>query len=69
MNEAYIIDAVRTPTGRKNGSPAGIHPADLGAIPLKALMGRTDIDPAAIEDVVWGCVDTIGPQAGDIGVA
>lgn len=67
MNEAYIIDAVRTPTGRKNGSLSGIHPADLGAIPLKALMGRTDIDPAAIEDVVWGCVDTIGPQAGDIG--
>lgn len=67
MAEAYIIDAVRTPIGRKKGSLAAVHPADLGALPLKALMNRVDVDPAAIEDVVWGCVDTIGPQAGDIG--
>jgi acetyl-CoA C-acetyltransferase len=67
MAEAYIIDAVRTPIGRKKGSLAGIHPADLGALPLKELIARTGIDPGAVDDVVWGCCDTIGPQAGDIG--
>jgi acetyl-CoA C-acetyltransferase len=67
MPEAYIIDAVRTPIGRKKGSLAGVHPADLGAAPIKALMTRTGIDPGAVDDVVWGCCDTIGPQAGDIG--
>jgi len=67
MPEAYIIDAVRTPIGRKKGSLAGVHPADLGAHPIKALIGRTGIDPALVDDVVWGCCDTIGPQAGDIG--
>jgi acetyl-CoA C-acetyltransferase len=67
MAEAYIIDAVRTPIGRKKGSLAGLHPADLGAHPIKALMARTGVDPNAVDDVVWGCCDTIGPQAGDIG--
>jgi acetyl-CoA C-acetyltransferase len=67
MPEAYIIDAVRTPIGRKKGSLAGVHPADLGAHPIKALVERTGIDPGAVDDVVWGCCDTIGPQAGDIG--
>ena len=67
MPEAYIIDAVRTPVGRKKGSLAGLHPADLAAHPIKALIGRTGIDPGAVDDVVWGCCDTIGPQAGDIG--
>lgn len=67
MPEAYIVDAVRTPIGRKKGSLADIHPADLGAHPIKALMTRTGIDPAMVDDVVWGCCDTIGPQAGDIG--
>lgn len=67
MAEAYIIDAVRTPIGRKKGSLAGLHPADLGAHPIKALIERTGIDPNAVDDVVWGCCDTIGPQAGDIG--
>ncbi len=67
MPEAYIIDAVRTPIGRKKGSLAGLHPADLGAHPVKVLMARTGIDPGAVDDVVWGCCDTIGPQAGDIG--
>jgi acetyl-CoA C-acetyltransferase len=66
MAEAYIVDAVRTPTGRKKGSLSGMHPADLGAHVLTALMERTGVDPAAVEDVVFGCVDTIGPQAGDI---
>ena len=66
MNEAYIVDAVRTPVGRRGGGLAGFHPADLGAHSLAALVERTDIDPAAVEDVVFGCVDTIGGQAGDI---
>jgi acetyl-CoA C-acetyltransferase len=67
LPEAYIIDAVRTPVGRKKGSLAGVHPADLAAHPISALMARTGIDPAAVDDVVWGCTDTIGAQAGDIG--
>jgi acetyl-CoA C-acetyltransferase len=67
MAEAYIIDAVRTPIGRKKGSLAEVHPADLGAAPIKALVERTGIDAGAVDDVVWGCCDTIGPQAGDIG--
>ena len=67
MAEAYIIDAVRTPIGRKKGSLAELHPADLGAHPIKALIERTGVDANAVDDVVWGCCDTIGPQAGDIG--
>jgi len=66
MAEAYIIDAVRTPTGRKKGSLSQVHPADLGAHVIKALVDRTKIDPSTVEDVIFGCVDTIGPQAGDI---
>lgn len=66
MSAAYIVDAVRTPIGRKKGSLATVHPADLGAHSLKALVQRTGIDPAAVDDVIFGCVDTIGPQAGDI---
>ncbi len=67
MPEAFIIDAVRTPIGRKKGSLAALHPADLAAHPIKALLARTGVDPAAVEDVVWGCTETIGGQAGDIG--
>lgn len=67
MAEAYIIDAVRTPIGRKKGSLAEVHPADLAAHPLRVLVQRTGIDANAVDDCVWGCCDTIGPQAGDIG--
>ncbi|MFD4762782.1 acetyl-CoA C-acetyltransferase [Streptomyces sp. NPDC058439] len=66
MAEAYIVEAVRTPVGRRNGGLAAAHPADLGAHVLTALVERTGIDPAAVEDVVFGCLDTVGPQAGDI---
>ena len=66
MPEAFIVDAVRTPVGRRGGSLSQIHPADLGAITLTALMDRTGIDPGAVEDVVMGCLDTIGPQAGNV---
>ncbi|MBB5867257.1 acetyl-CoA C-acetyltransferase [Allocatelliglobosispora scoriae] len=64
--EAYLVDAVRTPVGRRNGGLAAIHPADLGAHVLQALMARTGIDPAAVDDVIFGCLDAIGPQAGNI---
>ena len=66
MAEAYIVDAVRSPVGKRGGGLSEVHPADLGAHSLKALIDRTDVDPGAVEDVVFGCVDTIGPQAGDI---
>ncbi len=66
MAEAYIIDAVRTPVGKRNGGLARVHSADLGAHVLKALVARTGIDPGAVEDVIFGCCDTVGPQAGDI---
>jgi acetyl-CoA C-acetyltransferase len=64
--EAYIVDAVRTPVGKRGGGLSQVHPADLGAHSLNALMDRTGIDPSAVEDVMFGCVDTLGPQAGDI---
>lgn len=66
MPEAYIVDAVRTAVGKRGGSLSKVHPADLGAHTLNALMDRTGIDPGAVEDVVMGCLDTIGPQAGDV---
>jgi acetyl-CoA C-acetyltransferase len=66
MAEAYIVSALRTPVGRKKGALAGAHPADLGAHVLKAVVADAGIDPAAVDDVVFGCLDAIGPQAGDI---
>ena len=66
MAEAYIVDAVRTPVGKKKGGLSQVHPADMGAHVLKSLLSRNDLDPLAVEDVVFGCLDTIGPQAGDI---
>jgi len=66
MAEAYIIDAVRTPVGKKGGGLSTVHSADLGAHVIKALMLRTGVDPGAVEDVIFGCCDTIGSQSGDI---
>ncbi|MFJ9349595.1 acetyl-CoA C-acetyltransferase [Streptomyces sp. NPDC101237] len=66
MAEAYIVEAVRTPVGRRRGALSAVHPADLGAHVLTALVQRSGIDPAAVEDVVFGCLDAVGPQAGDI---
>jgi acetyl-CoA C-acetyltransferase len=63
VGDAYIVGAVRTPVGTRKGKLAGIHPADLGAHVLRALVGRTGIDPAAVDDVIMGCVSQIGPQA------
>jgi acetyl-CoA C-acetyltransferase len=66
MPEAYIVEAVRTPVGRRNGGFAGVHPADLAAHSLRELIVRSGIDPQNIDDVVLGCLDNIGAQAGDI---
>jgi acetyl-CoA C-acetyltransferase len=66
MAEAFLVEAVRTPAGRRGGGLAGAHPADLGGHVIRALLDRAGADPLAVDDVVFGCVDTIGPQAGDI---
>jgi acetyl-CoA C-acetyltransferase len=67
MPEAYIVDAVRTPVGKRGGGLSQEHPADLGAHVIRAIIERNDVDPMAVDDVFWGCVDQVGPQAGDIG--
>ncbi len=66
MTQAYIVDGVRTPIGKRGGSLAAMHPADLGGVTLSALMQRTGVDPGAVDDVIMGCCDTIGGQAGDV---
>jgi len=66
MPEAYIVDAVRTPVGKRGGGLSGVHPADLGAASIRALLDRTGVDPGAVEDVIFGNVDSVGGQAGDI---
>ncbi len=67
MAEAFIIDALRTPTGKRKGSLAHVHGADLGAHALKTLVGRNQVPAEEYDDVVWGCLDTVGPLAGNIG--
>ena len=64
--EAYIVDALRTPTGKRRGGLAQVHGADLGATVLQALVARHDIPEEDYGDVIFGCVDTVGPLAGDI---
>ncbi|MEV7429125.1 acetyl-CoA C-acetyltransferase [Nocardioides sp. NPDC092400] len=66
MPEAFIVDAVRTPTGKRGGALAGVHSADLAAHSISALVDRTGVDPGAVDDVILGCCDTIGSQAGDV---
>ena len=66
MPEAYIVDALRTPTGRRKGGLSDIHAADLGAHVLKDIVRRNGIDENEYDDVIFGCVDTVGPLAGDI---
>ena len=66
MSEAFIVEAVRSPVGRRGGGFSQVHPADLGGHAIRALMERSGVDPHAVDDVVFGCLDTIGPQAGDI---
>ncbi len=66
MRDAVIVEAVRTPTGKRHGGLAGIHSADLSAHVLRALAERTGIDPALVDDVIWGCAMQIGEQTFDI---
>ncbi len=66
MRDAVIVEAVRTPTGKRNGGLSGVHPADLSALVLQALAQRSGIDPAVVDDVIWGCVSQVGEQTFDI---
>ena len=67
MTDAFVVGAVRSPVGRRGGGLSGVHPADLGAAVLRALVERTGVDPAEIDDVLWGCVGQMGPQASNLG--
>jgi len=67
MSAAFIVDAVRTPIGKRNGSLRGWHPVDLSALVVESLLSRTGVDPARVDDVIWGCVSQVGEQAGNIG--
>jgi acetyl-CoA acyltransferase len=67
VRDAVIVEAVRTPVGKRNGALSGVHPVDLSAHVLRGIAERTGIDPAEVEDVVWGCVAQAGEQTGDIG--
>jgi acetyl-CoA C-acetyltransferase len=66
VSEAYIVGAVRSPIGKRNGGLSSVHPVDLAAHVLRELMARTGVDPSAVEDVIMGCVSQAGPQAIDI---
>jgi acetyl-CoA acyltransferase len=67
VTDAVIVDAVRTPVGRRKGALSGWHPVDLAAHTLRALLERNDLDPACVDDVIMGCVDQVGEQAVNIG--
>ena len=67
MSEAYIVGAVRSPVGRRNGGLSAVHPVDLAAQVLTELIARTGADPSAVDDVIMGCVSQTGPQSIDIG--
>lgn len=67
MRDAVIVEAIRTPSGKRNGGLAGVHPTDLSALVLQGLAERTGIDPALVDDVIWGCVAQVGEQTFDIG--
>lgn len=66
MSEAYIVDALRTPVGRRNGALADIHSADLAAVPLSAMLDRVGVDTTEYDEIILGCIDQIGPQSFDI---
>lgn len=67
MRDAVIVEAVRTPVGKRNGGLSGVHAADLSAVVLGALLDRTGLDPSTVDDVVWGCVSQVGDQSSNIG--
>src|SRR6195952_243560 len=67
MREAVVVEAVRTPVGKRNGGLSGVHAADLSAIVLTELVERTGLDPNLVDDVIWGCVSQVGDQSSNIG--
>jgi acetyl-CoA acyltransferase len=67
MHEAVIVEAVRTPIGKRNGALSGVHPVDLSALVLNEIVARTGIDTAEVDDVQWGCVGQLGDQSSNIG--
>src|SRR5579875_2960431 len=67
MRETVIVEAVRTPVGKRNGGLSAMHAADLSAVVLNELVERTGIDPKVVDDVVWGCVSQVGDQSSNIG--
>jgi acetyl-CoA acyltransferase len=67
MRDAVIVDAVRTPIGKRNGALSGVHAVDLSAVVLEALVARNQLDPQLVEDVIWGCVSQVGEQASNVG--
>jgi acetyl-CoA acyltransferase len=67
MRDAVIVGAVRTPVGRRGGGLAGVHPVDLSAHILRSLAARSGLDPAHVEDVIWGCVSQVGEQSWNVG--
>ncbi len=67
VRDAVIVEAVRTPVGKRNGGLSGVHPVSLSAHVLRSLAGRSGIDPAVVDDVIWGCVGQVGEQTFDIG--
>ncbi len=66
MRDAVIVEAIRTPVGKRNGGLSGVHPVDLSAHVLRILADRTGIDPAVVDDVIWGCVSQVGEQTADV---
>jgi acetyl-CoA acyltransferase len=67
MRDAVVVAAVRTPVGRRGGVLSGVHPVDLSAVVLRALVERTGVDPVMVDDVIWGCVSQVGEQTFNIG--
>src|SRR3954462_15813994 len=66
MRDAVIVEAVRTPVGRRNGGLSGVHPAELSAHAVYALAERAGLEPGLVDDVIWGCVGQVGEQPFDI---
>ncbi|MFD1812629.1 thiolase family protein [Rhodococcus gannanensis] len=66
VREAVVVEAVRTPIGKRNGALSSVHPVDLSALVLNELIARTGVDPAAVDDVMWGCVTQLGDQSSNV---
>jgi acetyl-CoA acyltransferase len=67
MRETVIVEAVRTPVGKRNGGLSGMHAADLSAIVLNEVLERAGVGPEIVDDVIWGCVSQVGDQSSNIG--